>query len=70
MTKHHFEAIAQTFAAMRASGHYDMREWLDYVTAIAYTLADFNPRFDVARFMSACGACPSARVMRAPRSTI
>jgi hypothetical protein len=56
MRKHHIDAIAQAFASMRASGLYDARQWTADVQAIAYVLEDFNPRFDMARFLRACGA--------------
>jgi hypothetical protein len=56
MRKHHIEAIARALANTRASGLYDVRQWTADVQAIAYVLADFNPHFDMARFLRACGA--------------
>jgi hypothetical protein len=69
MRKHHIEAIAQAFLDMRASGLYDSRQWIADVHAIAYVLEDFNPRFDLARFLRACGAttCPTPTPECAPR---
>jgi len=61
MSKKHFEALAAALQANRAveggMGFYKFSEeqWLDGVGRVADVCASFNPNFDRARFLKACG---------------
>ncbi len=62
MTKKHFEALA---AALRENRFLPDNEaanvqWERCVEAVAAVGADFNPRFDRARFLAACGMEPNS----------
>lgn len=55
----HFAFIAATLAACEPGGgdysEAEHQQWQDTVTAFAGACAASNPRFDRARFLSACG---------------
>jgi hypothetical protein len=59
MTKRDFELIARTLRELapdRAQGRAINRaQWTDTVHAMASALSESHPRFDRARFLSACG---------------
>lgn len=62
MTRKHFRAIADAVAEARRANDYDTTEptaGIDAVDDVARNLADslrqFNPSFDRARFLEACG---------------
>ena len=59
MTKKHFEALA---AALKQAGQeygdsatYHKGQWRRDVEMVALTCMSFNPNFDRARFLKACG---------------
>lgn len=53
-TKKHFKAIAEVIRNAKALNTPD-----DIAHAFAAMLAKQNPRFDLARFLTACGVDPS-----------
>jgi hypothetical protein len=61
MSKKHFEALAATLRANKPDGNglycrgpaYD--QWQTDCCAVADACRDANPRFDVGKFLSACG---------------
>lgn len=56
MTKQHFIAAAKQISTLLASGMPDARARAEGAAAIIVSLGlEFNPRFDVQRFMKACG---------------
>lgn len=62
MQKRHFEALAAALRAVKPGNNEAARltpvaylQWSRDVNAAANVLASFNPRFDRARFLQACG---------------
>ena len=59
MTKKHFEAVAHAMKLQRPNPETGcanrLSQWRDDCTALAYAFREFNPRFDSARFLAACG---------------
>lgn len=51
MTKKHFKAFAER---IKNSGHSEMVRWA-MARLVAETAQEFNPRFDLDRFIEACG---------------
>lgn len=58
MTKKHFEALAAALKAEQPGTNWDPNKHVQYrldVRAVADVCARFNPNFDRARFLKACG---------------
>jgi hypothetical protein len=58
MTKKHFIAIAETFAAtkpLETSSDAALTQWALDVEAMASVCTEFNKKFDRVRFLTACG---------------
>jgi len=57
VTKKHFVAVAKTFLELRreTDGTFAVEGVERTIRALAAVFADFNGRFDVARFLRACG---------------
>jgi hypothetical protein len=59
MSKKHFEALAAALKSVKSVQGFPPRTpeatWVTTCLTIANTLQDFNPRFDRARFLAACG---------------
>jgi Fe-S-cluster formation regulator IscX/YfhJ len=58
MSRKDFNLIAQAFYQTKPLADCDTnrsQQWWDDVRNVAYALRETNPRFDVSRFLAACG---------------
>ena len=55
MTKKHFEALAAELMHRAPEGKQARFGWIVAVCAVSDVCARFNPNFDRARFLAACG---------------
>ena len=53
MTRKHFEALAAELRQVKSANAWET--WIGCVEATATVCARFNPTFDRARFLTACG---------------
>lgn len=55
MTRKDFELIADVMKRTRPASAKEREQWMKTVSAMAYSLASTNSRFDHDRFVRACG---------------
>jgi hypothetical protein len=58
ISRKHFQAIADQLKDQKPAPHWDANkhtQWELDVRAVARALSTMNPRFDLARFLQACG---------------
>jgi hypothetical protein len=57
MTKKHLQALADALWKTKPAGRtdYHMEQWKADVNAVAAVCARYNDKFDILRFLSACG---------------